>query len=99
MKVGLSVSSSLDSDQLAMRWDFAAALASRLAHDLSNIFTGVNGFSELALLQLGDDHPTRGYVKDVFRSGQRGIELSNRMHLLRSCAAVHEGVTTVGAMV
>jgi signal transduction histidine kinase len=73
------------SEQLAFGWDLAAQLASRLAHDLSNIFTGVNGFSDLALSQLAPDHPARPYLRDVLAAGQRGIDLSQRLHLLRTC--------------
>jgi signal transduction histidine kinase len=82
-----------------VRWEFAAAFASRLAHDLSNVFTGVNGFSELALLHLGEDQPARPFVKDVHRSGQRGIELAQRLHLLRTCVTPENGRTAVAAAV
>jgi signal transduction histidine kinase len=93
------LSTALDSEQLAARWEFAATLSSRLAHDLSNIFTGVNGFSELAQLQLAEDHPARPYVADVLKAGQRGIELSQRLHLLWTCATPQGGPTPVGPIV
>jgi len=82
-----------------MRWEFAAALSSRLAHDLSNVFTGVNGFAELALLQLGDGNAASPFVKDVYRSGQRGMELAQRLHLLRTCASPQNGSAAVGAAI
>jgi signal transduction histidine kinase len=85
----------LDCDQLAQRWDFTAQFAGRLAHDLSNIFTGVNGFTELALFQMAADHPARAHLRDVQQSGQRGIGLAQELHLLRTCAASSPATTTV----
>lgn len=84
-----------DWDRLAEQWEHAALLASRLAHDLSNIFTGVNGFCELAEMQLPPDHPARHYLRDVLAAGQRGIELSQRLHLLRTCAVGQQAVSSV----
>lgn len=69
-------------DQQALCWEFLAQFAGRLAHDLSNIFTGVTGFSELALQQLSPDHSAASYLRDGIRTSQRGIELSRRLHQL-----------------
>lgn len=90
---------SLDWVKLAEKWDFAAAMSSRLAHDLSNIFTGVTGFAELAQFQLPADHPARGHLKDLLTAGSRGIELTARMHLVRTCGNVQPGPGTVGPAV
>jgi len=87
----------IDWHELARRWEFAAAVASRVAHDLSNIFMGVNGFTELAQFQLPNDHPSRAYLRDVMLAGQRGIDLAQRMHLLRTCGSVQAGVGDIAA--
>jgi nitrogen-specific signal transduction histidine kinase len=92
------VGNAIESEPIAVRWDFAALLASRLAHDLSNIFTGVNGFAELALLQLANEHPSRPYVKDVVLAGQRGVDLAQGLHLLKTCVLPQSGPATIAAV-
>ncbi len=67
-------------EHLACCWEFAAQFSGCVAHDLSNIFTGVTGFSELALQQLSPDHAAASYLKDGIRTGQRGIVFSRRLH-------------------
>jgi signal transduction histidine kinase len=85
-----------NSEQIVRCWEFAAQFAGRLAHDLSNIFTGVAGYSELALLQLPADHPATPFLKNGMRSTQRGIDLAQRLHQLRMSGISSQSTTSVG---
>ncbi|WP_053226138.1 ATP-binding response regulator [Solirubrobacter soli] len=54
-------------------------LAGGIAHDFNNLMTGVIGFSELALARLGQGDPTREFVEEAKRSGERATELTQRL--------------------
>jgi signal transduction histidine kinase len=58
-----------------------AQVTGRLAHDFSNVLTGILGFSELALSQMPSDSPTRRFVKEAWESAQRGAEWIQKLHL------------------
>jgi signal transduction histidine kinase len=81
-------SAGVAADEQALRYrhledylERAAQVASRLAHDFSNVLTGILGFSELALHQLPADSPTRRFVKEAWESAQRGAAWIHRLHL------------------
>jgi two-component system cell cycle sensor histidine kinase/response regulator CckA len=54
-------------------------LAGGIAHDFNNLMTGVIGFSELAMARLPEGDPTREFVEEAKRSGERATELTQRL--------------------
>ena len=50
-------------------------LAGGVAHDLNNILSGVINYPELILLDLPDDSPLRGSVKNIEKSGKRAAAI------------------------
>lgn len=75
-----------NSAELNRLWDFVALATGKIAHDLSNIFTGVNGFAELAASQAAGQTLVLAYLDEVQQAGARGVALANRLHLLKHCA-------------
>ncbi|MCX7701124.1 MAG: ATP-binding protein [Gemmataceae bacterium] len=75
-----------NSAELCRLWDFVALAAGKIAHDLSNILTGVNGFAELAASQATGQTLVLAYLDEVQQAGARGVALANRLHLLKHCA-------------
>jgi len=54
-------------------------LAGGVAHDFNNMLTAINGYSDLALRRLDADDPTRKFVQEVRRAGERSAMLTNQL--------------------
>jgi signal transduction histidine kinase/ActR/RegA family two-component response regulator len=54
-------------------------LASGVAHDFNNLLTAIDGYSSLALRQLGDDHPTSSYLEEISKAGDRASNLTRQL--------------------
>ncbi len=55
-------------------------LAGGIAHDLNNLFTILNGYSQLSLLEVKEDHPLRGNLEEIQKTTARAAQLTH--HLL-----------------
>ena len=59
-------------------------LAGGLAHDFNNLLGPILGLSELALLELPEDHPARQNLEQVLQAARRARDLARRfLHLGR----------------
>jgi two-component system cell cycle sensor histidine kinase/response regulator CckA len=65
----------------AERRAMAGQLAARVAHDLRNYLTAINGFAELLLSRLAPGDPTRPLIEEIARAGSRAAALAG--HLLK----------------
>lgn len=54
-------------------------LAGGVAHDFNNLLSGILGFSELALLDIPKDHPSRERIELVLGLGERAASLTNQL--------------------
>ncbi|MFN2501220.1 MAG: PAS domain S-box protein [Pyrinomonadaceae bacterium] len=54
-------------------------LAGGIAHDFNNMLTAINGYSELVLRRLAGDDPTRQYVEEIKKAGERSALLTNQL--------------------
>jgi two-component system cell cycle sensor histidine kinase/response regulator CckA len=63
----------------AQRMDAAGRLAGGVAHDFNNLLTTINGFSELLLRDLGEDHPRRKDVEQIRKAAERGAQLTRQL--------------------
>jgi len=63
----------------AQRMDAAGRLAGGVAHDFNNLLTTINGFSELLLRDLGEDHPRRKDVEQIRKAAGRGAQLTRQL--------------------
>jgi PAS domain S-box-containing protein len=55
----------------AQRSEALGRLAGGIAHDFNNILAIISGFTELSLLDLGDDHPVQENLGKVLAAGRR----------------------------
>lgn len=63
------------------RFDEAATVARRIAHDYGNVLTGILGFSELSLAQVHPGSPLASYLNEIHRSAQAGERLTSTLRL------------------
>ncbi len=73
----------------AQKMESIGTLAGGIAHDFNNILTGVMGFAELALMELGPHHELAEYLRHILSLGARARDLVRRL-LLFSCPSTGE---------
>jgi PAS domain S-box-containing protein len=59
--------------------DAIGRLAAGVAHDFNNMLTAINGFSELAMERVGEDHAVHPHLREVRRAGERAAELTHQL--------------------
>ena len=59
----------------AQKMEAVGTLAGGIAHDFNNILGAIIGYSELATLDLSEDHSAQAYVGEVIRAGNRARDL------------------------
>jgi PAS domain S-box-containing protein len=59
----------------AQKLEAIGTLAGGIAHDFNNILAAIIGYSELALADLGQEHPIRGNIQRILQAGRRAGEL------------------------
>lgn len=72
----------LDTERLSQRLADAAVIAGRMAHDFDNILTGIIGFSDLTQPMLQPGSQAAGFVAEIAKVGQRGIQFTQQLHQL-----------------
>ncbi len=63
----------------AQKLEAVGALAGGIAHDFNNLLTGMLGFTELALRELGPKDPRTELLRNVLTLGQRGARLVRQL--------------------
>jgi PAS domain S-box-containing protein len=63
----------------AQKMEAVGRLTGGIAHDFNNLLTAINGFAELAQLDLTPDHPAWEKVTRVLNSGQRAVKLVSQL--------------------
>ena len=73
----------------------AGVISGRVAHAFDNVLTGILGFAELTLTQTEPRSSVRGFIEEVLRAAQNGVELTQQLHLFSRCAIPTAGPTTL----
>lgn len=54
-------------------------LAGGMAHDFNNILTAINGYADLTLRRLPEDHSLRRNVEEIKKAGERAASLTRQL--------------------
>ncbi|MEO6392277.1 MAG: PAS domain S-box protein [Pyrinomonadaceae bacterium] len=54
-------------------------LTGGIAHDFNNMLTAINGFSDLSLRQLDNDHPVSHNLGEIKKAGERAATLTSQL--------------------
>jgi signal transduction histidine kinase len=63
----------------AQRLEAVGRLVDSIAHDFNNLLTAINGYSELLLLRLQPDDPSRDPIEQIYRAGERAAGLTRQL--------------------
>jgi signal transduction histidine kinase len=89
----------IDSDRLLQRLSDAAVIAGRMAHDFDNILTGIIGFADLSVPMVPAGSQAAGFISEISKVGQRGIQFTQQLHQLSRSGQVKPSPAAVGAAV
>lgn len=54
-------------------------LAGGVAHDFNNILSIINGYAQLALMEMEDDHRFREHIETIYDSGRKAANLTKQL--------------------
>jgi signal transduction histidine kinase len=89
----------IDPERLSQRLADASVIAGRMAHDFDNILTGIIGFSDLTQPMLQPGSQAAGFVGEIAKVGQRGIQFTQQLHQLSRSGQVKPSPASVAAAV
>lgn len=89
----------LDQARLQQRLEDAGTICGRVAHAFDNILTGILGFAELSLSQVGTNAPVYPYLEEVIRAAQQGVQMTQQLHLFGRGATDSAGPAELAAIV
>jgi two-component system, cell cycle sensor histidine kinase and response regulator CckA len=89
----------------SQRMEAIGRLAGGIAHDLNNALTAIAGYAELALGQMGDNHPARPDVDEIRRAAERAgavtrqlLAFSRKQLLQPRVFSLNDNVSSIGRL-
>lgn len=74
-------------------------LAGGIAHDFNNMLTAINGYSALVLRRLPADDPTRQFVAEIKKAGERSALLTNQLLAFSRKQVLHMEVIRINDVI
>jgi CheY-like chemotaxis protein len=81
------------------RMEAIGRLAGGVAHDFNNLLTVINGYGELALLQVGADHPTAQLLTEILNAGERASNLTRQLLAFSRKQVLDPQVVSLNALI
>ena len=81
-KIGRDVTRELELEQQIrqmQKMESIGTLAGGIAHDFNNLLTVINGYAEIALLSLKQDHPVHRKLAEIQKAGKRAEKLTQQL--------------------
>jgi PAS domain S-box-containing protein len=83
----------------AQRLEAIGRLAGGVAHDMNNLLTVINGYSEILLARLGQGSPMREQIGEIRNAGKRGETLTKQLLAFSRQQAMSPRVLNVNAVI
>ena len=83
----------------AQKLEAIGRLAGGIAHDFNNLLTVINGYSDLALADLGSEDPYYQILKPIQEAGQRAADLTRQLLLFSRKAVLQPRVVNLNELI
>jgi phosphate/phosphite/phosphonate ABC transporter binding protein len=83
----------------AQKLEAIGTMASGIAHDFNNILGAINGYTELALMRLGENREVTPLLDQVMRAGRRAKDLVDQILTFSRKEKLHRQPIAVAAII
>jgi PAS domain S-box-containing protein len=63
----------------SQKMETVGRLAGGIAHDFNNLLTVIKGYTQLSLIELPEDHPSRENIEEIRKASERAAELTQKL--------------------